>query len=736
MMEQTNSIWDIYSNAKKLLPLYPRMENRSLREESRKVQTQRQELSRTGISIEKDGDVIMDDTDFALLTPLSNSATSSSPNYSKSTNSQGRHSSQTAPPNIGNINYANNTSRSGKSLTGGNNTSSMITPLSMTSESPNSITNAASGTMSTSQSNFQNKTDVKQKAGSGVESRSQSTGEKNSELFNDLSVADFLDFKHDSAFSSTLDMDIMKEIDKITTKQSSSGTFNHKKFVAKATPSVSATSANVVYRQHSNSDDSTLSVPNFNKQNQTITFANDGISPQSTLKDSGSPGMTSLSTSISRTQNVTNLHSALKVNLTSSSTDSPDSLSKSSLKQKQSQNMKSIKKNAAAPSKNIKGITQCSNCGTTKTPLWRKDSQGNTLCNACGLFQKLHGTMRPLSLKTDIIKKRNSRRQSHHRRNSSSKGQQDIVSSSAPSRSNGFKQTQFQIGLVNSVGTANSPSSLQFASFRQQGNAQSQLQKTSRFSHGSLQRPKNVPILPKPPNYPNGNASIPTSSNGIGSVSPPTAGAAFNNYSATVQPQDIPEFKRRKSLANMYSSQPSSPMTSLSGSVGYSPSAYSPMMSVPSPVPGSGVPSSISRNNSLSSLSSYGVYKDINSKRGLPVTPGSFSNSFNGYGSFSNRNSMNTQSVTMNSNSFNNTHNLMSVNNGPTHFSNLSAGMNAIRQVKGHTNGPSSLSKTVVTSSDSAGQKGNSSTGNSKTANNGGALKVNMDDLEWLKFDV
>lgn len=97
---------------------------------------------------------------------------------------------------------------------------------------------------------------------------------------------------------------------------------------------------------------------------------------------------------------------------------------------------------------------------------------------------------------------------------------------------------------------------------------------------------------------------------------------------------------------------------------------------------------------------------------------------------------MNTQSVTMNSNSFNNTHNLMSVNNGPTHFSNLSAGMNAIRQVKGHTNGPSSLSKTVVTSSDSAGQKGNSSTGNSKTANNGGALKVNMDDLEWLKFDV
>ncbi|CCK70032.1 nitrogen-responsive transcriptional regulator GLN3 KNAG_0D02830 [Huiozyma naganishii CBS 8797] len=57
-----------------------------------------------------------------------------------------------------------------------------------------------------------------------------------------------------------------------------------------------------------------------------------------------------------------------------------------------------------------KPTIQCFNCKTFKTPLWRRDTDGNTLCNACGLFQKLHGTMRPLSLKSDVIKKRNTKK--------------------------------------------------------------------------------------------------------------------------------------------------------------------------------------------------------------------------------------------------------------------------------------------------------------------------------------
>ncbi|CAO3623500.1 unnamed protein product [Cunninghamella echinulata] len=48
----------------------------------------------------------------------------------------------------------------------------------------------------------------------------------------------------------------------------------------------------------------------------------------------------------------------------------------------------------------------CSNCATTTTPLWRRDIKGQPLCNACGLYLKLHHEKRPLSMKTDIIKKR------------------------------------------------------------------------------------------------------------------------------------------------------------------------------------------------------------------------------------------------------------------------------------------------------------------------------------------
>ncbi|UPK97360.1 hypothetical protein LCI18_008295 [Fusarium solani-melongenae] len=52
-------------------------------------------------------------------------------------------------------------------------------------------------------------------------------------------------------------------------------------------------------------------------------------------------------------------------------------------------------------------LPTCQNCSTSTTPLWRRDEFGSVLCNACGLFLKLHGRPRPISLKTDVIKSRN-----------------------------------------------------------------------------------------------------------------------------------------------------------------------------------------------------------------------------------------------------------------------------------------------------------------------------------------
>lgn len=40
-------------------------------------------------------------------------------------------------------------------------------------------------------------------------------------------------------------------------------------------------------------------------------------------------------------------------------------------------------------------VIECYNCKTKKTPLWRKSDDGRTLCNACGLYEKLHKKPRP-----------------------------------------------------------------------------------------------------------------------------------------------------------------------------------------------------------------------------------------------------------------------------------------------------------------------------------------------------
>lgn len=48
----------------------------------------------------------------------------------------------------------------------------------------------------------------------------------------------------------------------------------------------------------------------------------------------------------------------------------------------------------------------CANCSTTTTTLWRRNNEGEPVCNACGLYYKLHGVNRPLAMKKDGIQTR------------------------------------------------------------------------------------------------------------------------------------------------------------------------------------------------------------------------------------------------------------------------------------------------------------------------------------------
>lgn len=43
-----------------------------------------------------------------------------------------------------------------------------------------------------------------------------------------------------------------------------------------------------------------------------------------------------------------------------------------------------------APTDGNGNLVACQNCGTTVTPLWRRDEYGHPICNACGKFSDTH----------------------------------------------------------------------------------------------------------------------------------------------------------------------------------------------------------------------------------------------------------------------------------------------------------------------------------------------------------
>ncbi|QLL31778.1 hypothetical protein HG536_0B06460 [Torulaspora globosa] len=116
------------------------------------------------------------------------------------------------------------------------------------------------------------------------------------------------------------------------------------------------------------------------------------------------------------------------------------------------------------PAKDGSKSTRCSNCHTRNTPLWRRDPAGNPLCNACGLFLKLHGVVRPLSLKTDVIKKRQRNSNTSKQAKSTSPNLEDprqtrkTPGSSSSRRKSTARETSSMspVTLVNSLSRVNS----------------------------------------------------------------------------------------------------------------------------------------------------------------------------------------------------------------------------------------------------------------------------------------
>jgi Zn ribbon nucleic-acid-binding protein len=56
-------------------------------------------------------------------------------------------------------------------------------------------------------------------------------------------------------------------------------------------------------------------------------------------------------------------------------------------------------------------ITVCHNCGTDTTTMWRRNRAGENLCNACGLYERVHNHPRPLHMHMKSIRRRKPRRQ-------------------------------------------------------------------------------------------------------------------------------------------------------------------------------------------------------------------------------------------------------------------------------------------------------------------------------------
>ncbi|XP_067098208.1 transcription factor GATA-4 [Osmerus mordax] len=84
----------------------------------------------------------------------------------------------------------------------------------------------------------------------------------------------------------------------------------------------------------------------------------------------------------------------------------------------------------------------CTNCHTTTTTLWRRNAEGEPVCNACGLYMKLHGVPRPLAMKKEGIQTRKRKPKNLNKTQAGSAASGDHTPTSTPVASSNTEETR------------------------------------------------------------------------------------------------------------------------------------------------------------------------------------------------------------------------------------------------------------------------------------------------------
>lgn len=156
----------------------------------------------------------------------------------------------------------------------------------------------------------------------------------------------------------------------------------------------------------------------------------------------------------------------------------------------------------------------CTNCHTTVTSLWRRNSNGDPVCNACGLYYKLHNINRPLTMKKESIqtRKRKPKKSSDSKSSSTSSsipssatssGTSTLTTSSSSTATTTPSASKYQTSSVSTVKTEPSSASYTMygtSAYGSQSTSPSGTSSSSTHLLPSLLPPYSFPSLkPAPP---------------------------------------------------------------------------------------------------------------------------------------------------------------------------------------------------------------------------------------------